>query len=424
MNVRSALERFPRLYRGLSAIARRWSKPPHSALGRAHAIAFIVTSPSDGQRRPWIDEAAARGAEIDLLPVFQAYRRGDGKIMSFLMPPPREEYDCIVVSRSIDLFDHSWSYAFLERLNSLLSREGTILVPKASDAARLIPDKRLIELFGHAPHEKGRRYLGFSKAQGGLHRPADAAHSTLDAYWPLHENLIHGRFDESLSDTILALGAERADKRKPYTSRDTVDLLQSQTYRTCSASTKAAMTGYLASVYFPDRHDLHLADLGAGTGLNSLELLLGASRVSKVTLVEPNRAYHWDIAAVYDHFRDRLRGKVVLVDKPVEAYRGVPVDIGLVCGVFSMLPQEIREPFALGAWSNIAPGGVLAVLENMRTPGASDYRYNAQRFIPSEIDAMLGRFGPIRYFENDAMREVRPADVGNRTVFRVIRKPR
>lgn len=424
MNVRSALARFPRLYRGLSALFRRWSGPSIFALRGARTIAFIVTSPADGQRRPWIDEMAAKGAEVDVLPVFLAYRRGDGTIMSFLMPPPREEYDCIVVNRSIDLFDHSWSYAFLDRLNSLLTRDGTILVPKASGPARLIPDKRLTELFGRAPRETSRHYLGFSKAQGGLRRPADAAHSTLDAYWPLRENLIYGRFDESLSDTILALGADRADKRKPYTSRDPVDLLQSQTYRTCSASTKAAMTGYLASVYFPDRHDLHLADLGAGTGLNSLELLLSASRISRVTLVEPNRAYHWDIAAVYDHFRDLLRGKVTLVDKPVEVYQGVPADIGLVSGVFSLLSREIREQFALSAWNNIAPGGILAVLENMRTPGPSDYRYNAQRLIPTEIDALLGRFGPIRYFENDAMREMRFAKVGNRTVFRVLRKPR
>jgi hypothetical protein len=154
-------------------------------------------------------------------------------------------------------------------------------------------------------------------------------------------------------------------------------------------------------------------------------MLLDASGVSKVTLVEPNRSYHWDIAAVYDHFRDLLHGKVTLVGKPVEAYRGEPADIGLVCGVFSMLPHEIRDPFALSAWDNIAPGGILAVLENMRKPPSpSNDRYNAQRFIPSEIDALLGRFGPIRYFENDAMREVRPADVGNRTVFRVLQKPR
>ncbi len=424
MSIRSVLARFPRLHRALAAARKRVSRPSRSALHGARSIAFIATSPVDGQDRPWIEEAAARGVGIDVLPVFQPYRRSDGKIMSFLIPPPRPEYDCIVVSRGIDLFDHSWSYAFLDRLNSLLSKGGTILIPKASDATRLIPGNRLAELFGHGPRETTRRYLGFAKAQGGLRRPADAAHSMLDAYWPLSESLIYGRFDDSLADTILALGADRVDKRKPYTSRDQVDLLQSQAYRTCSASTKAAMTAYLASVYFPDRHDLHLADLGAGTGLNSLELLMSASRISKVTLVEPNRSYHWDIAAMYDHFRDRLRGKVSLVGKPVEAYVGVPADIGLVCGVFSMLPHEIREPFALGAWNNIAPGGILAVLENMRKPESEGHdRYNVQRYTPTEINALLGRFAPMRFFENDAMQEIRPENVGNKSVFRVLQKP-
>jgi hypothetical protein len=142
--------------------------------------------------------------------------------------------------------------------------------------------------------------------------------------------------------------------------------------------------------------------------------------------VEPHWSYHWDIAAAYDRLGERVRGKVSLAGEPVETYSGKQqVDIAMVCGVFSILSLEQREPFLQSAWSNVAPGGILAVLENMRDPDpVRGGAYNATRFPPPrEIDAFLGRLAPIRYFPNDAAKEISAAEAGNGAVFRAMRKP-
>ncbi|HEX4295019.1 MAG TPA: hypothetical protein VHZ29_12865 [Rhizomicrobium sp.] len=400
------------------------NEPSGRLLQRARSIAFIVSVPADERGQDWPGEAVARGAALDVLPLFQPYLRADGKVMSFLFTPPRDAYDCIVVNRSVRLFEHSWSYAFLDRLNALLSKRGTIFIPRRLDAAQRLSDQRLSELFGRGPSAAAPRYLAFRKAANGLKRPPDAALSTLDAYWPLMDSLIHGSFDARLGEVIRSLGVARAVERTLPDAGKFLTLLQSQSYRTNSAATKAAMIQFIASVYFPQPRDLRLADLGAGTALNSLELLLNPSGVSHLTLVEPWQDHYWDIAAVYDRLGDRVRGKVTLAGRTVETYSATPVDIAMVCSVFAVMPVKQREPFVQSAWNAVAPGGILAVLENMRDEdpvrGGS---FNATRFTPHEIDDFLGRFAPIRYFRSDAMTELRSEDVGNKGVFRVLQKP-
>ena len=64
------------------------------------------------------------------------------------------------------------------------------------------------------------------------------------------------------------------------------------------------------------------------------------------------------------------------------------------------------------------------VLENMRAPeDAAGGKFNAQRCTPAEIDALLGRYAPIRYFMSSAKRELQFRQVGDQPVFRVIQRP-
>jgi SAM-dependent methyltransferase len=421
--LRSLLRRITNRLRRTAGHIRLPDEPSGPELEAARAIAFIVNAASDAKGQAWIDAAKARGAQIDLLP-FTPYRREDERTMSFLLAPPRKNYDAVVVNRAVELFEHSWSYAFLDRLNGYLSETGTIFIPRQSDPSRRIPDARLDEMFAQAPRRATPRFLAYGKAQGGIARPADAATSTLDAYFSHRDAFIQGRFDPKLVETIQALGVQRAVTATAYRADNYFTQLKSQSYRTCSASKKAAPVQHLAATYFPGRKDLRVADLGAGTGLNSLELLLNPSGVAHVTLVEPSRPYHWPIALMVDALGARVAGKVALSASPVEEYQGEPVDIAMVCGVFSILSAETREPFVQSAWRNVAPGGILAVLENMRdSDPVRGGPYNATRLSPPEIDAMLGRFGAIRYFPSGALKELSFAQVENAPVFRVVQKP-
>jgi hypothetical protein len=391
-----------------------------SALDGAGTIADVVLHPDNVKHQPWLAGVKARGASVDLLPIAHPSKDAQGRISSFAYEPPRPEYDRIVVSRHIHLFEHSWSYAFLDRLNGLLAKDGRIVVPRCRRPEHQISDARLAQLFGSAPRPAGRNYQTFAKAPGGLARPPEASYSILDAYWPLMRNLIDNEFDPRLKEVIHALGVAQPGSRTGMTL-DLMTSLQSQSYRTNSASTKSAIMQYIMAQCLPGRGGLHLIDVGAGTGLNSFEILLNPAGVSSLTLVEINRGNYWPIALMYEALGERIRGKVRLVDKPGQDFSAHPADAAMVCGVYSMLPREARDDFTANVWANVAPGGIFAVLENMRSGDGS--RYDEVRATPPELDASMARFGPIRYFLADAMQELRPEEVGNLSVFRVLQKP-
>lgn len=393
-------------------------EPAGPALSRAQSLAFVVQHPGNLKDGDWIEPAKARGATVDVLPLERPCRDADGRLTSFVHTPPRPDYDCIVVSRRIDMFEHSWSYAFLDRLNTLLAPGGTIYLARCHNPARQIPDARLAALFGRAPSETGRLYQAFARAPGGLDRPKDAALSTLDAYWPLMDTLIHSRFDARLKDVVRTLGPVKPAERRPES--DLYTLLTRESYRNCSALTKSAMLQFVIACALPGRDGLHLVDVGAGTGINAMEMLLNPSGVEFVTLVEINRRCYLPAAAVYDRLGENVRGRLALVGEAGERFAARPADVVFVSGVFSPLAPEKRGDFADNCWANIAPGGILVVLENMKK-GAGDRRDN-ERLTPPQIDALLGRFGPLRYFRADAKAEVTRDEAGQDTVFRVVRK--
>jgi hypothetical protein len=411
---------FKRLFARKASQPERPNEPAGPALERARRIAFVAPNADSAKGLHWPDAARKRGASVDVLPTANPFKDAEGRISSFVYTPPQPGYDCIVLARQIDLFEHSWSYAFLDRLNGLLAATGALIVPRCIDPARQIQDARLAQLFGSVPQPAGKLYHAFAKAPAGLARPAEAALSTLDAYWPLMHALLEHDFDPRLGDVIRALGVARPRNRvEPPV--DLMAALQSQSYRTTSARTKAAMMQHVIAQCLPGRQDLHLVDVGAGTGLNSLEMLLNPAGVSSLTLVETRHHYHWAIAAMVEQLGERVRGRVRLTGDPGQSFAARPADVAMVCGVFSILPRGAREDFAANTWSNVAPGGILAVLENMRTGGGA--RFDEQRYAPDEIDATLGRFGPIRYFAGDAMKELQQGEVGEQSVFRVVRKP-
>lgn len=389
----------------------------------ARSIAFVAGAPQHANTQRWIRSAENLGVSVDILSLGEPSRRVDGRPTSFIAAPT-SVYDCVVVHEGVELFEHSWSYAFLDRLNAFTSDGGTILVPKGDWPGFGISATRLMGLFGGKPEKDTSSHLTFRKVPGPLERPSNAQHSTLDAYWPLMDTLTYGQFNPRLANTIRALGITRVERPPREVDADYASVVHKQAYRTCSVRTKAALTEYIVSVYFSGRSGLRMADLGAGTGLNSLELLLNPGQISSVTLVEPRRGYHWHIAALVEEVRALLRGPVFLVDQKVEEFTGPENDIGLVCGVLVMVPEDRRQRFIASAWNNLAPGGILIVLENMRSStAAANDRYNSQRCTPSEIDSLLRGFAPIRYFMSSAKRELPFRQVGNDTVFRVIQKP-
>ena len=199
---------FARAHSFLGRVTRPWRRPKPPPPERAHgplldagarSIAFVVNAASDAKGQAWIEAAKARGAEIDMLPLFRPFRREDGRAMSVLLAPPREAYDAVVVNRTIDLFEHSWTYAFLDRPNGFLGENGVIFIPRRKDPARRISNARLRALFGRAPRQRDYALPRLPprawrhRASGGRGGPA------LDAHFPIRDDLVRSsRFEPRL----------------------------------------------------------------------------------------------------------------------------------------------------------------------------------------------------------------------------------
>jgi len=414
------------LFRRIGRRIRGMSDAPQTSsviamLGKPRQVAFIVLSRPDADDAKWIDRVKAEGADVDALPLTQSYRREDGRVMSLMSPSPGGPYDRIVVSHRVNLYEHSWSYAFLDRLNAMLTEDGAMLVTAGPDQ---IAAETLTRLFGAKPLARSGHMLSFAKAPKGLRRPVEAAASTLDAYWALSEVFLNETFDPKLGEVIEELGETPISLHRHPQETDLRAALYSQSYRAASARTKAPMVQHILSLNFPGRRDLHLIDLGAGPGFNSMELLLDPSGVAKLTLVEPNNAHRWGIATLYNWLGERVHGKVRLCAALAQDYDGDSGDAVVISSVLSVAGLEWREPILRNAWKSISAGGVMIVYENMRreNPDSTD-RLNESRCTPETLDALLGGFGPIRYFHAQRMKELAFKDVGNATVFRVVRKP-
>ncbi|HEX4859630.1 MAG TPA: hypothetical protein VFV07_00245, partial [Rhizomicrobium sp.] len=69
--LKSLLRRIVRPLRRSTPRPPSSSEPSGSLIERARSIAFIVNAATDAKGQKWFDAAKARGAEIDMLPLFQ-----------------------------------------------------------------------------------------------------------------------------------------------------------------------------------------------------------------------------------------------------------------------------------------------------------------------------------------------------------------
>ena len=73
-------------------------------------------------------------------------------------------------------------------------------------------------------------------------------------------------------------------------------------------------------------------------------------------------------------------------------------------------------------WSSINSGGLLIVHENVK---AESYKRDFDvMFEAKEIDALLSKYGDIKYYNSQSYITLKPDQVENKTVFRVVQKPR
>ena len=72
-------------------------------------------------------------------------------------------------------------------------------------------------------------------------------------------------------------------------------------------------------------------------------------------------------------------------------------------------------------WSSINSGGLLIVHENIK---AESFKRDFDvMFEAKELDALLSKYGEIEYYNSQVYMALKPDQVENKTVFRVVQKP-
>ena len=163
-------------------------------------------------------------------------------------------------------------------------------------------------------------------------------------------------------------------------------------------------------------------DIGAGPGLIGADLLLDASLGLSHSLgLEIDARGPWsgcllagsDAASLGSRWRFRLGSAATWRSSS-------PVGICTALGSLLYLPRPEAESLLDQAWSNLDPGGLLIVHENMKHPRFA--RDHDVMFDRGELEGMLARYGAIHFVGATSCRHLTAAEVGNKTIFRIVVK--
>ncbi|MAB72155.1 MAG: hypothetical protein CMJ54_06575 [Planctomycetaceae bacterium] len=163
-------------------------------------------------------------------------------------------------------------------------------------------------------------------------------------------------------------------------------------------------------------------DLGPGPGLVGASLVLDPSiPIHRSTGLELRAIGPWSgcrlAGPAEESLRDRWRFRLGSASNwTSDESLGVFTAIGSLL----YLPRSESESLLERVWDRLVPGGLLVIHENMKHPRfVADHKVMFDRV---ELDRLLGRFGSISHVSATACRRLRPDQVGDKTVFRVVRK--
>src|SRR5690606_19840358 len=171
----------------------------------------------------------------------------------------------------------------------------------------------------------------------------------------------------------------------------------------------------------PGRTGLRVLDMGGGMGMVATELVLTSGRVDQATVCDPLARNSLVMARLGRFFGERVQDRLELRISRAEDFR-YPGAFDLITFIGSLLyvPREARQQVIASAFDALAPGGLLVVHENIKSPTYTmDFDV---MFSVEEIDALLGNHGRIERYLSTATRAVTREAAGSKTVFRSVRK--
>lgn len=178
-------------------------------------------------------------------------------------------------------------------------------------------------------------------------------------------------------------------------------------------------------LYMPRKTGLKTVDLGGGVGFVDMELLITSPQVDRVSVCDPvshtlpltRRMFELFKAKLENRFRYHL---CVAQDFRYEE----KVDIVSDFAALLYVPRDLLDDVLSRAWAALNKGGILVIHENIKRDLFKTTSYYDSVFTVDELEERLKRFGKIDYYRSSDFAPMKRADVGEQTVFRVIKKKR
>ncbi len=352
-----------------------------------------------------------------------------------LTPLPSQAAAVAVIHHSLPLFSSNWSRAFVEHIANGVVEGGMVVLPEPRRSrSPLLHVRDLTAILGPPARSleiDSRNYLVF------IAPPQTNTPSTLQ--WAIKEqdSLRDGERDRrklierfevgSRPEQLEILMAEGSVIGPPdktlHASVDSNYAAALFTYFHVAVAPKMMLMSRLAGEVDITR-PLHHVDVGGGMGNLGAELILDSS-----TPVETSVNVEFDAArmimgrSLLKMYESELTGKWSFQLKFAQDYAfQEQADIVSMIGSMLYLPREGLVPCMDRAWDSLNPGGILVFYEHIKHPRfVCDHHV---MFEKDEIESLLRRFGDFDCISGTSLLPVANEDVGDKSVYRVLRKPR
>lgn len=162
-------------------------------------------------------------------------------------------------------------------------------------------------------------------------------------------------------------------------------------------------------------------DIGGGIGALVAELALDPTCAITSGMVRDYSSLHNELFDdLVDFYNGELNNRVIFsCGDAVHFSISQKFDIVSIIGTLLYLRSDLEKALE-NAWDKVAPGGLLIVHENIKN---SSYTHDfSKMFSAEELDQLLSGFGKISYHHPSFDFRIPKFAVGNRTVFRVVKK--
>lgn len=359
---------------------------------------------------------------------------------SWCKPLPEGFYDAIVFLPGCKLYPNSWSSALLIHcFNALRSPKGKLVTSFAKSRAEvdsgLVQLSQLSEILG--PPE---RVIGELAVFGAVAYRQQPPSSTLSwflsnwgrAYFYFSEfqalenrepNSIRLFFAENPALRTNVAPCTNKDLAADFLSQEQESLVRFLVFSVYGVNAKSHV---LAKILRDTarRSNLSWADIGGGSGLLGLQLLLDTPSIASVINFEKSPAQAMIGADASTYFPREVSNRyltwVCRVDDPEFDFQS-SFDVVTMLTTLCYIPRHSHRTLLEKAWSALNPGGTLIILENIRSSTYSRDHY--LMFTDDELDELLLEFNSrIEYYSAITGVKVDGRTMRGKTCYRVLRK--